>query len=94
MATRELGLYRLAWGPERPLAWVLSYDGQEWASICAYLPGRPQMHEQAAREWAESLVGPLTWRPDGTAQPAGRTGGQAAPELTVDEIRDRITNPN
>lgn len=69
MPAVELGLYRLAWDPSR-LAWVLSYDGQEWASICAYLPGRPHMHEKAAREWADELVGPLEWRKDGTARPA------------------------
>jgi hypothetical protein len=60
--------YHLSWDRAR-LAWVLAYDGQEWASICAYLPGRPQMHERLAREWAESLIGPLTWLTRWTARP-------------------------
>ncbi|WP_190076685.1 hypothetical protein [Streptomyces daghestanicus] len=63
-------LYRLDWQPLR-LGWSLSYDGQEWAFISAYLPGRPQMTEHLARQWADSLLGcPQPWRPDGTAVPA------------------------
>ena len=65
----DVGRYRLTWDPAR-LAWVLSHGRQEWASICAYLPGRPPMTERLARAWVDGLVGPLDWPADGAARAA------------------------
>jgi len=56
----EPGPYRLAWEPAR-LCWVLWNGRWELGALTGFPPGRPQVHEQAAREWAESLFGPLQW---------------------------------
>lgn len=60
------GLARISWRPES-LSWELSYDGQVWATQCAYLPGRPQMDAKAARAWADELIGVCDWQPVVTA---------------------------
>ena len=60
--------YRLAWDKAR-MSWVLWHGRWEMGAIHAYLPGRPQMHRPAAREWAEELVGPLDWQVNDTARP-------------------------
>lgn len=69
MAAVRPGLYRLVWEPHR-LCWVLWNGGWELGSMTGFPPGRPQVHQAAAREWAGFLVGPLDWQPDGTARPA------------------------
>jgi len=70
-ARRESCSYRLAWDPAL-LGWTLTYDGQLWAFVSAYLPGRPQMTDRAAREWADSLLGAQPWQAD-------RAGHRATP---------------
>lgn len=62
--------YRLHWQPQR-LGWSLTYDGQEWAFISAYLPGRPQMDERRARQWADDTLGcSQPWERDGAGSRA------------------------
>jgi len=62
-------LYRLVWEPQR-LCWVLWNDRWELGSMTGFPPSRPPVDERAAREWAESLFGPLEWRAENVAAPA------------------------
>lgn len=67
---RESCHYRITWD-RNLLGWRLTYDGKTWAFISAYLPGRPQMGQTAAKVWADQLLGtPQPWTPDGNGYQA------------------------
>ena len=85
--------YRITWD-ETTLSWVLTYDGQVWATICAYLPGQPARTILGALEWATSVIGVQAWQREGhgyRAVPAEvvmdlSTDGNAIPAVDGTEL--------
>lgn len=96
--------YRITWD-ETTLSWALTYDGQVWATICAYLPGQPARTILGALEWASSVIGVQAWQREGhgyRAVPAEagapvnlHTDGNAIPAVDGTElghVLDQLAN--